>query len=236
MHTRVFPTPVLYWLVAGFILIYLVVAAFLSFGSIYLLPRSFIEGLFRYRSAPFILLLGIPCGIYFIAWRASDLFAWLVAPPKLEVDEEGLRAGDTRIAWRNVSAIVTVQNHDRLVLHHRGGTYRLRLNLWSDAEALYGHVTDHVVEALLQGVQRQVEAGKVVKFGPLTLSGAGLTHKKRLMRWDDIENIRFQDEFDDGVSTRELIITAQGRPLKIDEARIVNAPVLLAYLSQRLAG
>ncbi|WNZ61071.1 hypothetical protein QEG98_34975 [Myxococcus sp. MxC21-1] len=234
-HTREFPTHVLYWLAAGFALIYVVAAAFLSFGKIYLLPQDFIKGLLRYNAAPIVLLAGIPCGLYFIFWRASDLFAWLAAPPKLVVDEESLRAGDTRIAWRNVSAIITVQNHDRLVLRHRGGSYRLRLNLWSDADELYAHVTDHVVDALIDGVHRQVNAGKAVQFGPLTLSGAGLTHKKRLMRWDDIESIRFQDEFGDGVSTRELIIAAQGKPLKIDEARIVNAPVLLAYLSQRLA-
>ncbi|MFP2964366.1 DUF6585 family protein [Myxococcus sp. 1LA] len=210
-------------------------AAFLSFGSIYLLPRDFIKGLFRYQSAPIVLLAGIPCGLYFIFWRASDVFVWLRSPPRLEVDAEGLRAGDTRIAWRNVSAITSVQNDDRLVLRHRGGTYRLRLNLWSDAEELYEHVTGHTVQVLLPGVHRQVNAGKAVKFGPLTLSGAGLTHKKKLMRWDDIESIRFQDEFDSGVSTRELVIAAQGRPLRIDEARIDNAPVLLAYLSQRLA-
>ncbi|WP_241759398.1 hypothetical protein [Pyxidicoccus parkwayensis] len=211
-------------------------AAFLSFGSIYLLPQDFIKGLFRYSSGPLVLLAGIPCGIYFIFWRASDFFAWMFAPPELVVDEEGLRAGDTRIAWRNVNAIITVHNHDRVILRHRGGTYRLRLNLWSDADALFAHVTDHVVEALLGGVHRQVDAGKAVRFGPLTLSGAGLMHKKRLMRWDDIESIRYQNELDEGVSSRELIIAAQGRPLKIDEARIVNAPVLLAYLSQRLAG
>ncbi|QQR43523.1 hypothetical protein JKA73_31575 [Myxococcus xanthus] len=234
-HTREFPTHVLHWLAAGFALIYVVAAAFLSFGKIYLLPQDFIKGLLRYNSAPIVLLAGIPCGLYFIFWRGSDLFAWLAAPPKLVVDGESLRAGDTRIAWRNVSAIITVQNHDRLILRHRGGTYRLRLNLWSDADELYAHVTDHVVDALIDGVHRQVNAGKTVQFGPLSLSGAGLTHKKRLMRWDDIESIRFQDEFGDGVSTRELIIAAQGKPLKIDEARIVNAPVLLAYLSQRLA-
>ena|GEM_PF-483653 len=234
-HTRVFPTAVLYWLAAGFLLIYVVAAAFLSFGSIYLLPRDFIKGLFRYHAAPIMLLAGIPCGLYFIFWRASDFFVWLRSPRTLMVDEEGLRAGNTRIAWRNVSTIISVQNDDRLVLRHRGGTYRLRLNLWSDAEALYDHVTSHVVEVLLQGVHRQVNAGKTVKFGPLALSGAGLTHKKRLMPWDDIENIRFQDEVDSGVSTRELIIVADGRQLKIDEARIDNAPVLLAYLSQRLA-
>ncbi|WP_141592526.1 DUF6585 family protein [Myxococcus sp. AB056] len=234
-HTREFPTHVLYWLAAGFALIYVVAAAFLSFGKIYLLPQDFIKGILRYDSAPIVLLAGVPCGLYFIFWRASDVFAWLAAPPKLVVDEECLRAGDTRIAWRNVSAIITEQNHDRLVLRHRGGTYRLRLNLWSDADELYAHVADHVVDALIDGVHRQVNAGKAVQFGPLTLSDAGLTHKKRLMRWDDIESIRFQDEFDSGVSTRELVIAAQGKPLKIDEARIVNAPVLLAYLSQRLA-
>ncbi|AEI64947.1 hypothetical protein LILAB_15220 [Corallococcus macrosporus] len=213
----------------------MVAAAFLSFGSIYLLPRDFIKGLFRAQSAPIALLAGIPCGLYFIFWRASDVFVWLRSPPMLEVDEEGLRAGGTRIAWRNVNSITSVQDDDRLVLRHRGGTYRLRLNLWTDADELHDHVTRHTVNVLLPGVHRQVNAGKAVKFGPLTLSGAGLTHKKKLMRWDDIESIRFQDELDSGVSTRELVIAAQGRPLRIDEARITNAPVLLAYLSQRLA-
>ncbi|AKQ63731.1 hypothetical protein A176_000643 [Myxococcus hansupus] len=234
-HTRVFPKPTLYWLAAGGVLIYLVLAAFLSFGGIYLLPADFIKGMFRSHFGPVFMLLGVPCGLYFIFWRASDFIAWMLAPKVLEVGSEGLRAGTTRIAWRNVSAITPVKNHDRLVLKHRGGTYRLRLNLWDDADSLYEYVTDHVVEVLLTGVHRQVAAGKQVPFGPLSLSNAGLTHKKRLMRWDDIENIRFQDEFDQGVSTRELIITADGRSIKVDEARIVNAPVLLAFLSQRLA-
>jgi hypothetical protein len=135
-----------------------------------------------------------------------------------------------------VKSIVEQHPYDRIVLRHRGGTYRLRLGLWSDAEHLRHEVTGHVVSALLDGVSRQVAAGRPVHFGPLILSNAGLTHKGRLMRWEDIDSIRLQDEEDHAVATRELVIVAQGKPRKIDEAKVVNAPVLLAYLSDRLAG
>ncbi|NVJ23549.1 hypothetical protein HUW62_20190 [Myxococcus sp. AM011] len=235
VHTLVFPTPAVYWLVVGFILIYVVMAAVLAPLSIHLLPLSMVHALLRSYFGFFILLLGIPCGIYVIGWRASDLFVWLRAPETLTVDSLRLTSGDTTLAWRDVGGIVRQHNHDRLVLRHAGGKYRLRLNLWSDSDELEVEVTDRVVDALLDKVRRQVAAGRSVDFGPLTLSSEGLTHKRQLIRWDDIESIRFQDGHDQGVSTRELVITVNGRFRKIDEEKIVNAPVLLAYLTDRLA-
>lgn len=235
-HILLFPTPDLFWLVAGFVMIYLVAAALLAPTPLHLLPQGVIESLLRSRFGFSILLLCIPCGIYAIAWRARDIFAWMRAPRSLEVDDEGLRAPNTRIAWRDVSAIVDQHQHDRVVLRHRGGTYRLQLNLWSDAEHLHRAVTRHVVPRLLDRVNHQVAAGQSVQFGPLTLNGEGLTHKGRLMRWEEIESIRLQDEEDDAVATRELVIVAQGKSRKIDEAKVINAPVLLAYLSARLGG
>lgn len=234
-HSRVFPVPALSWFFGGLVLIYAVVAVLLTPASIHLLPRDVVVGMMRSRYGFFFLLLGIPCGIYLIGWRASDLFAWLRAPRSLELDDEGLRAGTTRIAWRNVSAIIEQIDHDRVVLRHRGGTYRLRLNLWSNAEHLHHDVIGHLVPRLLDTVSRQVDAGRPVRFGPLTLSRAGLTHRGRLMRWEEIESIRRQDEVDQSVATRELVIVAQGKSRKFDEAKIINAPVLLAYLSARLA-
>ncbi|PTL83403.1 DUF6585 family protein [Vitiosangium sp. GDMCC 1.1324] len=232
-YTLVFPTPALYWLVAGIVMIYLVAAAILAPTSLHLLPRGVIESLLRHSFGFLILLFGIPCGVYLIGWRASDIFAWMRAPRSLELDDEGLRAANTRIAWKDVSAIIEQHQHDRVVLRHRNGLYRLRLNLWSDAEHLHRKVTTHVVSGLLDRVNRQVAAGQSVHFGPLTLNGAGLTHKGRLMRWEEIESIRLQDEEEQGVATRELVIVTQGKLRKIDEAKIVNAPVLLAYLSGR---
>lgn len=41
---------------------------------------------------------------------------------------------------------------------------------------------------------------------------------------------------DQGYASRELNIVAQGRTRKFDEAKVINAPVLLACLSGRLAG
>ncbi|WP_254614463.1 DUF6585 family protein [Myxococcus sp. CA056] len=230
----VFPTPAVYWLVAGCILIYVVVAIVLAPMSIHLLPLSMVKDLLRGSFGFILLVLGLPCGIYLIAWRASDLFVWLRSPESLVVDSLRLTSGDTTLAWGNVGSIVRQHNHDRLLLLHRGGKYRLRLNLWSDSDELEAEVTDRVVAALLDKVRRQVASGHSVAFGPLTLSSEGLTHKRQLIRWDDIESIRFQDGHDQGVSTRELIIAAHGRFRKIDEDKIVNAPVLLAYLTDRL--
>ncbi|MCY1033357.1 hypothetical protein OV207_18025 [Corallococcus sp. BB11-1] len=235
-HSLVFPTSVLYWFFAGLALSYVVLAMLLVPASVHLLPRDMVVGLLQSPMGFFILLFGLPCGIYFIGWRASDLFVWLRAPHSLSLDDEGLRVGALRIAWRNVESVLEVQNHDRVVLRHRDGSYKLRLNLWSDAEALHQDVMEHVVPELLERVREEVAAGRAVRFGPLTLEDAGLSHKGRLMRWEEIESLRFQDEFDHGVSTRQLVIVAHGKPRKIDEAKIPNAPVLLAYLSDRLAG
>ncbi|WP_244237228.1 hypothetical protein [Corallococcus llansteffanensis] len=220
----------------GLVFIYGVAAILLAPTSVHLLPRFVVESLLQSAFGYFFLLVGIPCGIYVIGWRASDLFVWTRAPGALTVDDQGLRDGTTRLAWRDVHTLVEQHQEQRVVLHHRDGTYRLRLGLWSDADALHHAVLGHVVPRLLEGVGRQVAAGEPVRFGPLTLSDAGLTHKGQLMRWEDIESIRLQDELDQGAATRELIIVAQGKPRKIDEAKVISAPVLLAYLSARLPG
>ncbi|MBJ6761571.1 hypothetical protein JGU66_12410 [Myxococcaceae bacterium JPH2] len=234
-YGRVFPSGSLFWLVLGVVLIFLVVAALLALGSVYVLPRALLEALFLSRAGLFLFVLGIPAGVYAVGWRASDVFAWLRAPEALVLDAEGLRAGETRIAWREVRGIVENRMYARLVLEHPAGTYRLRLDLWDDADALHEEVNARVVPVLLERVRRQVAQGQSVRFGPLVLSDAGLTHKRQLLRWEDIDSIRRQDEEDESVSTRELIIVARGKSRKIDEAKIPNAPVLLAYLSARLA-
>ncbi|RKH04018.1 hypothetical protein D7V97_25805 [Corallococcus sp. CA053C] len=235
-HTLIFPTHALFWLGMGLVFLYGVAAILLAPTSVHLLPRFVVEGLLQSVYGYFFLLLGIPCGIYVIGWRASDVFVWTRAPGTLAVDDQGLRDGTTRIAWRNVHTLVEQHQEQQVVLHHRDGTYRLRLGLWSDADDLRHTVLGNVVPRLLEGVGRQVAAGEPVRFGPLTLSDAGLTHKGQLMRWEDIESIRLQDELDQGAATRELIIVSLGKPRKIDEAKVINAPVLLAYLSDRLAG
>ncbi|RKH67365.1 hypothetical protein D7W81_14015 [Corallococcus aberystwythensis] len=235
-HHKLFPTHSLSWFLAGLALLYIEAAALLDPLGVPLLPHQMVQDVLRSPFGFSLLLLGIPCCIYVLGWRASDLFAWLRAPRTLTVDDSGLSADGTRIRWRDVREIVEQHAHDRVLLRHAGGTLRLRLDLWSDAEALHAVVLEQVVSRLLERVNLQVSAGQPVRFGPLTLGDAGLTHRGRLWRWDDIESIRLQDEVDQGFASRELIIVAQGRTRKFDEAKVINAPVLLAYLSDRLAG
>ncbi|MBU8898713.1 hypothetical protein KRR26_24185 [Corallococcus sp. M34] len=234
-YARVFPRGSVFWLVLGLALIYVVVAALLAFGSVYVLPRGLLEHLFLSRMGFFLFLFGIPAGVYALGWRASDAFAWLQAPEALVLDAEGLRAGDTFIAWREVRSIVERRMDDCVVLEHPAGAYRLRLDLWDDGDSLYAEVRACVIPVVLERVQRQVARGESVRFGPLTLSREGLTHRGQLLRWEDIDSIRRQDEEDESVATREWVIVARGTSRKIDEAKIINAPVLLAYLSARLA-
>ncbi|RKG99813.1 hypothetical protein D7X32_25440 [Corallococcus carmarthensis] len=235
-HHKIFPTHSLSWFLAGLALFYVEAAALLDPLGVPLLPHRMIQDVLRSPFGFHLLLLGIPCCLYVLGWRARDLFAWLWAPHALTVDDEGLRADATRIRWRDVREIIEQHAHDRVILRHTGGTLRLRLDLWSDAETLHEAVTAQVVSRLLERVNLQVSAGKPVRFGPLTLGDAGLIHRGRLLRWADIESIRLQDEVDQGYSSRELVIVAQGRTRKFDEAKVINAPVLLAYLSDRLAG
>ncbi|MGE6757838.1 DUF6585 family protein [Corallococcus interemptor] len=235
-HHKILPTRALYWFLAGLALLYVEAAALLDPLGVPLLPHRWVQDVLRSGFGFSLLLAGIPYCIWILGWRANDLFAWLMAPHTLTVDDEGLRADATRIRWRDVREIVEQTSDDHVLLRHTGGALKLRLYLWSDPDVLHEAVLEQVVSRLLERVNHQVSAGKPVRFGPLVLSDAGLIHRKKLWRWGDIESIRLQDEVDQGHASRELVIVAQGRPRKFDEAKVINAPVLLAYLSGRLAG
>nr|WP_249346890.1 hypothetical protein [Corallococcus exiguus] len=235
-HHKILPTHSVYWFLAGLALLYVEAAALLDPLGVPLLPHQMVQDVLRSGFGFYLLLLGIPCCIWVLGWRARDLFAWLLAPHTLTVDDEGLRADGTRIRWRDVREIIEQHADDRVILRHAGGTLRLRLDLWSDPDVLHESVLEQVVSRLLERVNHQVSAGKPVRFGPLVLGDMGLIHRGKLWRWDDIESIRLQDEVDQGYASRELVIVAQGKARKFDEAKVINAPVLLAYLSGRLAG
>ncbi|QSQ16384.1 DUF6585 family protein [Myxococcus landrumensis] len=218
----------------GFVLIYLSSAALLESVSIYLLPGVVIRTLLRSQFGFFLLLLGIPSGLYMLGWRGIDFFFWALSPRLLVVDAQGLRSGKASLLWKDLQSVVRNHDQDRMDFRHSHGKYRLRMHLWSDADHLEEHVTERVISTLLPRVHRQVVAGEEVPFGPLTLSEDGLALKRKLFQWEDIDSIRFQDSDDSGVASRTLFLTANGRVHKIDEEKIVNAPVLLAYLSARL--
>ncbi|WP_233605300.1 hypothetical protein [Corallococcus sp. AB030] len=226
----------MYWFLAGLALLYVEAAALLDPLGVPLLPHQMVQDVLRSGFGFYLLLLGIPCCIWVLGWRARDLFVWLMAPHTLTVDDEGLRADGTRIRWRDVREIIEQHADDCVTLRHTGGTLRLRLFLWSDPDVLHEAVLEQVVSRLLERVSHQVSEGKPVRFGPLVLGDLGLIHRGKLWRWDDIESIRLQDEVDQGYASRDLVIVAQGKARKFDESKVINAPVLLAYLSGRLAG
>ncbi|MCP3062254.1 hypothetical protein LXT21_26035 [Myxococcus sp. K38C18041901] len=232
----VFPTHTLYWLAGGIVLIYFVLAMVLTPAGIHLLPVDMVKGMVRSQTGFAFALLGIPCGLYLILWRAGDLFYWMFSPSSLELDARGIHVGKTSVLWRDMTSIVREHNNECLILAHRGSKYRLRLHLWSDSDELEAVVTQQVISMLLPVIRRQVVRGEQVGFGPLSVRAEGLVFKKKLIEWDDIESLRLQDDFEQGVSTRELHILANGRLHKIDEEKILNAPVLFSYLSDRLAG
>ncbi|WP_228556882.1 DUF6585 family protein [Myxococcus sp. AB025B] len=232
----VFPTHTLSWLAGGLVLIYFVLAMVLTPSGIHLLPADMVKGMVRSQTGFAFALLGIPCGLYLILWRAGDLFAWLLSPNSLVLDARGIHVGKKSVLWRDMTSIVREHNNECLVLAHRDSKYRLRLHLWSDSDELEAVVTQQVVSMLLPAIRRQVARGEQVRFGPLSVRAEGLVFKKQLIAWEDIESLRLQDDFEQGVSTRELHILANGRLRKIDEEKLVNAPVLFSYLSDRLAG
>ncbi|WP_237726580.1 hypothetical protein [Corallococcus coralloides] len=226
----------MYWFLAGLALLYVEAAALLDPLGVPLLPHQVVQDVLRSGFGFYLLLLCVPYCIWILGWRANDLYAWLMAPHTLTVDDEALRADGMRIRWRDVREIIEQHADDRLILRHTGGTLRLRLYLWSDPDVLHEAVLEQVVSRLLARVSHQVSEGKPVRFGPLVLGDAGLIHRGKLWRWGDIESIRLQDEVEQGQTSRDLVIVAQGRTRKFDEAKVINSPVLLAYLSDRLAG
>lgn len=128
-HHKHLPTHSVYWFLAGLALLYVEAAALLDPLGVPLLPHSVVQDVLRSGFGFSLLLLGIPCCLWGLGWRARDLFAWLLAPHTLTVEAEGLRADATWIRWRDVREIVEQRAHDRLILRHAGGTLRLRLDL-----------------------------------------------------------------------------------------------------------
>lgn len=220
----------------GLVLIYLSTAALMESLSIYLVPEAVLRALLRSQFGFFLLLLGIPSGLYMLGWRGIDFFFWALSPRLLVVDAQGLRSGKVSLLWKDLKSVVRNHDQDRMDIRHGHGKYRLRMHLWSDGDHLEAHVTERIISTLLPRVHRQVAAGEEVPFGPLTLSEDGLAYKRKLFQWDDIDSLRFQDSDDSGLASRTLFLTANGRLHKIDEEKIVNAPVLLAYLAARLEG
>ncbi|MCD7098261.1 hypothetical protein [Stenotrophomonas sp. MMGLT7] len=232
---RILPRTALLYVAWGLALAYLFLAMLLAPLGVALLPHALTSQLLHYRAAALVFFLALPTAAYLIFWKGADLFAWLRAPATLRLDPGGIDDGRTRLPFAEVTQVRQLHARGHLLLWLRGGgRRRIRLALWRDGDALAAGVLEAVRAQLLQDARRRLDAGEVLDFGPLRVSGSGLWIKRTQLAWDQIERIRTQTEHE-GVDTDEtLVITAAGRHYKLDRSRIRNEPVLLAVLQQRL--
>jgi hypothetical protein len=217
-------------------LLYLFCAQLLAAIDIWLLPRSLLVEMLRYRAMWLVFFLTLPT-VGYLLWRGADIVAWWRAPAALTLDDHALHLGARTIAYADIASMRHLHNRDHLLLTlHSGERIRLRLAIWDDAWELADQLQDAVSGHLEADTRRKLQAGDTVAFGPLGLNASGLLHKGQQIPWTAIDTIRTQSD-SEGMETDEtLIIVALGKTHKIDRSKIVNEPVMLACLRQYLPG
>ncbi|MBB1595420.1 hypothetical protein [Achromobacter sp. UMC46] len=235
-YPRVFPRYALGCYAAAFALLYLFSAQLLATLDIWLLPRSLLIEMLRYRAMWLVFFLTLPA-VGYLLWRGSDLPAWWRAPDELTLDSHALHIGPRQVAYADVTAIRHQHNRDHLVLTlHNGERVRIRLAIWHDAYGLADQLEESIGGDLEAATMRRLQAQDTVDFGPLSMNASGLAYKGQLIPWAAIDSIRTQSD-SEGMETDEtLIIVARGKTYKIDRSKIVNEPVMLACLRQYLPG
>ena len=95
--------------------------------------------------------------------------------------------------WEDVSFVLNTQRQQGLVvahyveIKHADGhwvTFRIR-----DMDPFISLLHARVAVARKPKMMKEYEAGKVLKFGPLDLSLAGVSYQKRSLPWSDVERI-----------------------------------------------
>lgn len=125
---------------------------------------------------------------------------------------------------------------DKLILRHSGGKkYVIYLDFWNDGNGIYDRLAAELVRRHGSALGARLAADGRLKFGKVTALADRLEHKNRAVPYAQIASIRTQREEGAGSSMSYLMIsTATGRICKIDRSTIVNEPLLLNFLSQRL--
>lgn len=231
---RVLPRHALGCYLGAAALLYLFSAQLLAIIDIWLLPRSLLVEMLRYRAMWLVFFLTLPA-VGYLLWRGSDLVAWWRAPAALTLDDRALRLGARAVAFSDIASMRHLHNRDHLLLTLANGErVRLRLGIWEGADELLEQLDARVGGNLEADAQRRIDAGATVAFGSLGMNATGLVHKGRQIPWTTIDTIRTQSD-SEGMETDEtLIIVAQGKTHKIDRSRIDNEPVMLACLQRYL--
>ncbi|MBM3150700.1 MAG: hypothetical protein FJZ96_00610 [Chloroflexi bacterium] len=186
-----------------------------------------------------------PGMLMFAAWGLGGMFLWAGArrdPRAAAVFEGGLalrdRDGEYAWPWRDVTAVTAsatrreflgllLGDSRRYAIHFRDGRQALLGDAWTDAGQLAGSILCRSFPARYAQAAAELEAGKPVSFGPVTLGREGLHLKERSLGWDDIESL---------VIRRGWLRLAQpgGARVRLDAGRVRNLDVLLALLEQQI--
>ncbi|WZB73788.1 hypothetical protein WJ972_21110 [Achromobacter insuavis] len=231
---RVLPRHALGCYLGAAALLYLFSAQLLAIIDIWLLPRSLLVEMLRYRAMWLVFFLTLPT-VGYLLWRGSDLVAWWRAPAALTLDDRALHLGARTVAFSDIASLRHRHNRDHLLLTLANGErVRLRLGIWEGADELLELLDARVGGDLEADARRRIDAGATVAFGALGMNAAGLVHKGQQIPWTAIDTIRTQSD-SEGMETDEtLIIVARGKTHKIDRSRIDNEPVMLACLQRYL--
>ncbi|MBJ3499694.1 hypothetical protein JGC20_25770, partial [Salmonella enterica subsp. enterica serovar Typhimurium] len=160
----------------------------------------------NYRLSGISLLVGL----LFIIWKFSVTVLFLFTPRRMTLTETALQAGHRVIHYDALESMRLLHQSDKLILRHSGGKkYVIYLDFWNDGNGIYDRLAAELVRR----------------------HGSALG----ALPYAQIASIRTQREEGAGSSMSYLMIsTATGRICKIDRSTIVNEPLLLNFLSQRL--
>ncbi|PEH22931.1 hypothetical protein CBI74_00940 [Salmonella enterica] len=186
----------------------------------------------NYRLSGISLLVGL----LFIIWKFSVTVLFLFTPRRMTLTETALQAGHRVIHYDALESMRLLHQSDKLILRHRGGKkYVIYLDFWNDGNGIYDRLAAELVRRHGSALGARLAADGRLKFGKVTALADRLEHKNRAVPYAQIASIRTQREEGAGSSMSYLMIsTATGRICKIDRSTIVNEPLLLNFLSQRL--
>ena len=112
---RVLPRHALGCYLGAAALLYLFCAQLLAAIDIWLLPRSLLVEMLRYRAMWLVFFLTLPT-VGYLLWRGSDLVAWWRAPAALTLDGHALHLGTRTVPYTDIASMRHLHNRDHLLL------------------------------------------------------------------------------------------------------------------------
>ncbi len=222
IHNRVVPSRTLLWFGLGVSLFLISIIAF---------------NIPEFRRDGAIVGFCALSGLFLLIWKGKEVIVFLLTPRQLAMDASGLAIGNRTLQYGDIVSLQLDHDSDKLTIRcERSPKLVLRLDFWSDSDAIYDELANRLTARLGSSIERRIRSEGSVEFGKVVATSSDLKYKSWVVPYADIGSIRMQHEGSNTGSMDYLVIRVHaGWSCKIDRSSIVNEAVLLDFLSRRLS-